>query len=130
MCVTSVLGRAMVHQRPGTGSPPTARLITTAYIETSVVSYLTARPSRDVVIAAYQQITCEWWRVAPDRFDLVVSALVLTEAGAGDARMDTLEEITLADHHIGASIPTPKGSPAATIRFAASPTEETVEQRR
>ena len=32
----------------------------TAYIETSVVSYLTARPSRDVVVAAYQQITREW----------------------------------------------------------------------
>ena len=37
----------------------------TAYIETSVVSYLTARPSRDVVIAAYQEITREWWRDAP-----------------------------------------------------------------
>ena len=74
----------------------------TAYVETSVESYLTARPSRDVVIAAYQQITREWWRVAPDRFDLVVSALVLTEAGAGDARaakarIDALEEITLVE---------------------------------
>ena len=74
----------------------------TAYIETSVVNYLTARPSRDVVIAAYQQITREWWHVAPDRFDLVVSALVLTEAGAGDARaakarIDALEEITLVE---------------------------------
>ena len=74
----------------------------TAYIETSVVSYLTARPSRDVVIAAYQQITREWWRIAPDRFDLVVSALVLSEAGAGDAnaakaRMDALEGVTLLE---------------------------------
>ena len=43
----------------------------TAYIETSVVSYLTARLSRDVVIAAYQEITREWWRAAPARFDLV-----------------------------------------------------------
>ena len=54
----------------------------TAYIETSVVSYLTARPSRDVVVAAFQQITREWWDAAADRFDLVASALVVAEAGA------------------------------------------------
>ena len=74
----------------------------TVYVETSVVSYLTAPPSRDVVVPAYQQITREWWRVAPDRFDLVVSPLVLAEAGAGDAkaakvRMDALEAVTLVE---------------------------------
>ena len=73
-----------------------------AYIETSVVSYLTARPSRDVVVAAYQEITREWWRDAADRFDLVASALVVAEAGAGDAdaartRLDVLETLTLLD---------------------------------
>ena len=56
----------------------------TAYIETSVVSYLTARPSREVVVAAYQEVTREWWRDAAERFDLVASELVLAEAGAGD----------------------------------------------
>ena len=74
----------------------------TAYIETSVVSYLTARPSRDMVVAAYQEITREWWRAAPDRFDLVASALVVAEAGAGDpdaarARIEALEAVTLLD---------------------------------
>ncbi len=74
----------------------------TAYIETSVVSYLTARPSRDVVVAAYQQITREWWRSAADRFNLVVSALVLSEANAGDpqaarTRMNALEAVTLVE---------------------------------
>lgn len=74
----------------------------TAYIETSVVSYLTARPSRDVVVAAYQEVTREWWRGAPGRFDLVASELVVTEAGAGDTdaartRLKSLETVTLLD---------------------------------
>ena len=57
----------------------------TVYTETSVVSYLTARPSRDIVTAAYQEVTREWWRDAPERFRLFASALVIAEAGAGDA---------------------------------------------
>lgn len=55
------------------------------YVETSVVSYLTARPSRDVVIAARQVTTREWWEAAPRRFELVISELVREEASAGDA---------------------------------------------
>ena len=74
----------------------------TAYIETSVVSYLTARPSRDVVIAAYQEITREWWRAAHDRYDLVASALVVAEAKSGDPeaariRLKVLETVALLD---------------------------------
>lgn len=74
----------------------------TAYIETSVVSYLSARPSRDVVVAAYQQVTRDWWRIASDRFDLVASALVVAEAGAGDAqaardRLRALDTVTLVE---------------------------------
>ena len=76
------------------------RVKPTAYVETSVVSYLTARPSRDVVIAAYQEITREWWRDAPDEFQLVASELVIAEAGAGDpdaasARLQALESVAL-----------------------------------
>ena len=74
----------------------------TAYIETSIVSYLTARRSRDVVIAAYQEITRDWWCDAQARFDLVASELVLTESGAGDAdaaraRLKVLESVALVD---------------------------------
>ena len=74
----------------------------TAYIETSVVSYLTARPSRDMVVAAYQEITREWWRNAPDRFELVASQLVIAEAGSGDpeaaqVRLKVLEVVSLLD---------------------------------
>ena len=56
------------------------------YIETTVVSYLTARPSRDVVIAGHQQVTHEWWDTRRENYDLCVSQLVLDEAGAGDAQ--------------------------------------------
>lgn len=73
-----------------------------AYIETTVVSYLTAWPSRDVVIAGYQQTTREWWRDAADRFELVASELVINEASAGDAdaardRLAALASMTLLD---------------------------------
>lgn len=34
----------------------------TVYVETSIVSYLAAHPSRDLVTAARQQITHTWWR--------------------------------------------------------------------
>lgn len=72
----------------------------TAYIETSVVSYLTARPSRDVVVAAYQEVTREWWSHAATTFDLLASELVLEECGAGDptaarARLEALEGVPL-----------------------------------
>ncbi len=74
----------------------------TVYVETSVVSYLTARPSRDVVIAGYQAITREWWRSATAAFELVASELVISEAGAGDpdaarARLEALESVTLLE---------------------------------
>lgn len=56
------------------------------YIETTVVSYLTARPNRDVVITGHQQVTHEWWDTRRASYELCVSQLVLDEAGAGDAQ--------------------------------------------
>jgi predicted nucleic acid-binding protein len=54
------------------------------YVETSVISYLIGRPSRDLVTAAHQQITRDWWDQR-SRFDLFVSQAVLAEATRGDA---------------------------------------------
>jgi predicted nucleic acid-binding protein len=54
------------------------------YIETSMVSYLTARPSRDVVAAAHQQISLDWWERRRHDFDLVASLLVVNEARLGN----------------------------------------------
>ena len=54
------------------------------YIETTIVSYLSATPSRDIVLSAHQQLTREWWE-RRDRFDLFVSRPVWDEAARGDA---------------------------------------------
>lgn len=56
----------------------------TVYVETSILSYLTARPTRDLMAAARQQITRDWWDTHRMRFDLFVSPLVDQEAKRGD----------------------------------------------
>jgi hypothetical protein len=53
------------------------------YVETSILSYLTALPSRDIIRAARQQLTVDWW-ARRDDFDLFVSEPVLAEARRGD----------------------------------------------
>jgi hypothetical protein len=55
------------------------------YVETSVISYLTSRPNRDLVIAGNQQVTQEWWQTRRAGYDLYVSQLVIQEASFGDA---------------------------------------------
>ena len=57
------------------------------YIETTIPSLLVARPSRDVITAARQMITAEWWRTARERFELVISEAVLDEISAGEPAM-------------------------------------------
>lgn len=56
----------------------------TVYIETTVVSYLTAQPSKDLHVAAWQSATLEWWNTQRHRFDLHTSEVVLDEAARGD----------------------------------------------
>jgi len=55
------------------------------YIETSIPSYLTARPSRDVRAAAWQEITVLWWDQARRHYDLYTSEIVVAESAEGDA---------------------------------------------
>lgn len=54
------------------------------YLETTVPSYLTAWPSRDLIRAGHQQITREWWDRRLGQFEAFISQLVLDEASAGD----------------------------------------------
>ncbi len=53
------------------------------YVETSVISYLTARPSKTIIGAAHQQITLAWWELRSD-YELLVSQSVWQECAAGD----------------------------------------------
>lgn len=78
----------------------TAGWIPTVYIETTIISYLTARPSRDVMVLGNQQLTRQWWDEQRSRYRLVMSPVVVQEAGQGDvhaarSRLALLEEIEM-----------------------------------
>lgn len=72
------------------------------YIETSFISYLTSRPNRDLIIAAHQQISNEWWQNRKDDFNLFISQLVIEEASKGDEnaaskRMELIRNIPILE---------------------------------
>jgi len=72
------------------------------YLETTIPSYLTSRPSRDLIIASHQQITSDWWETRKGGFRLFISQLVIDEAGGGDPaaareRLKTLQHLPLLD---------------------------------
>jgi len=109
----------------------------TVYVETSVISYLVARPSLSSVrVAANQETTREWWQTRRERFDLYVSAVVVGEAQRGNpvvasARMEvvrglhlaqvTPEALDLAEALIvGAGVPRKANEDALHIAIAAT----------
>ena len=72
------------------------------YLETTIPSYLTARPSRDLIVAGHQEITREWWEKRAAAFRLYISQLVIDEASAGDPaaarqRLKALQDLPLLD---------------------------------
>lgn len=78
------------------------------YLETSVISYLTAWSSRDLIKAAHQEITREWWQ-GRTRFDLYVSQIVLREASGGDREAARLRLESISD------LPVLTASPEASV---------------
>jgi hypothetical protein len=95
------------------------------YIESSIISYLTSHPSRDVVISARQVITENWWLNQRSNFDLFVSALVIQEVSKGDQdaaerRLNAVADIPL----VGASQDALLLSEALLIRGAVPKTSE------
>ena len=72
------------------------------YLETTIPSYLTSRPSRDLIIAGHQQITRDWWEKQGTTFQFYISQLVIDEASAGDPvaareRLRVLQDLPLLD---------------------------------
>ena len=104
------------------------------YLETTIVSYLVARPNRDLVTTAHQQLTAEWWKERRSRFGLFASELVIREAAAGDQeaarrRLDALggvpllalnsDVLLLAKHLVeGGAVPAVAAADAAHIAVA------------
>ena len=87
------------------------------YIETTVISYLTAWPSRDVIRAGEQQTTREWWNTQRVRFELFTSQVVIVECAAGDPvaatdRLKILEGLPLVAVTGGDAIGGRVGAPA------------------
>jgi len=69
------------------------------YIETSIISYLTSRVSRNLIGAARQQLTQAWWDTRLN-YDIYISEVVYQECAAGDPnaakkRLDAIEGLTL-----------------------------------
>lgn len=78
--------------------PQPNTVMSTVYLETSIISYLRQKPSSQVVTAARQMLTHRWWDNERSRFELVVSQYVIDEVSAGDQtlaadRLQTLESI-------------------------------------
>lgn len=104
------------------------------YLETTVVSYLTGWPSRDIVMAANQEMTREWWTNRRDAFDLFVSQTVIQESSAGDSnaaqrrlevlrqfpRLDITEEVETLAAHLMVGIPLPFKAQVDAVRIAVS----------
>jgi hypothetical protein len=72
------------------------------YLETTIPSYLTAWPSRDLVRAAHQQTTREWWEQRRAEFDLFVSQIVVRECQGGDPiaaekRLEIIRDLPLLE---------------------------------
>lgn len=68
------------------------------YLETTIISYLTARPSRDLVVAGHQMLTRSWWDYRKPAFSVYISELVVQEAKSGDAdaakaRLDLISDL-------------------------------------
>lgn len=57
----------------------------TLYMETTIPSYYTSLPSRDIIVLAHQEITRQWWKEDLKNYNVYISKLVIDEASQGDS---------------------------------------------
>jgi predicted nucleic acid-binding protein len=74
----------------------------TVYLETTIPSFLTARPSNDLILAGQQQLTLRWWNSRKRHYSEFISELVIEEAGRGDSqaarkRMDVIKKLPVLE---------------------------------
>jgi len=72
------------------------------YIESTIPSYVVARPARDLLQAARQQLTRDWWDLRREQHELFTSQVVLDEIAAGEAemarqRLELMSHVALLD---------------------------------
>jgi hypothetical protein len=72
------------------------------YIESSVISYFANRRSTNLIVAAYQEITYEWWETEINKFDCFISQFVIDEISQGDdnaaaARLKVIESFPIVE---------------------------------
>src|SRR4029450_442104 len=102
------------------------------YLETTIASYLSAWPSRDLVTAAHQQVTREWWQTRRGKFELFISQIVVQESGGGDpdaaaSRLELLRDIPLLEltddvtslaQELVARVPLPENAAVDAVHIA------------
>ena len=74
----------------------------TVYLETTFISYLVALPSRDLIVAAHQQVTNDWWINQRKKYECYISEIVIDESSAGDEnevqkRLKIIDELKLLE---------------------------------
>jgi len=74
------------------------------YIETTIPSYLVAKPNRDIVILSHQEISKDWWENERNKYELYISEYVIGEIRKGDnilsqKRIELIKDIFLLEHN-------------------------------
>lgn len=59
----------------------------TVYIETSILGYITARSTKNLILAANIEVTRDWWESRRNAFTLYISQAVLNEVVQGDSEI-------------------------------------------
>ena len=104
----------------------------TVYLETSIIGYLTSRPSRDLITAANQQLTHEWWTDHREIFDIFISQFVIDECGEGDAvaaqerlevltgvrQLDAIEDVENVAEELVKQVPLPEKAGVDALHIA------------